>query len=229
MESSYFKNLRKAIEIFTSTLLFHLEAIKLKKEQEEPFEYTSGKKGPIYINNRVLISHPYYKKIISGFFATIIEFEISEKISCIIGGATAGMSFAEQLADLLNKPYFYIKKKEKKPHGLKQYIVGDLSLLKGNVILVEDLITDGGSKEHFLDEIEKYINIKCNHCLVVFDREQGGKEKLEKRGVSLHSLTTLKKTLQIGLDSNFIDESTYHYVSKYLKDPEKWASDKGYV
>ncbi len=59
------------------------------------------------------------------------------------------MSFAKHLADLLNKIYFYVRK-QIKGYGIKSRLVGDLNMLKGKAVLIEDLITDGRSKISFI-------------------------------------------------------------------------------
>ncbi len=216
---------KNSIKNYVSIMLIQIKALKIKGESEDPFTYTSGNKGPIYVDNRKIISYPIFKNVIASFFAHILEFEIKEDITCIIGGETAGMSFAEHLADLLNKIYFYVRK-QSKGYGIKSRLVGDLNMLKGKAVLIEDLITDGGSKISFIEGIRD--NIECNHTLVVFDREQGGAAKLKKMGVSLHSLTTLKDTLKIGKEYNFINSETYDYVQEYLQDPKSWSEKRDF-
>jgi orotate phosphoribosyltransferase len=221
-------DVKKEMSDFVAKSLLYLGAIKIRKEKETPFEYTSKNKGPIYIDNRIIVSYSIFKKIIAGFFGIIISQVLPYK-GYIFGGATAGMSFAEQVADLLYLPYLYIRKVER-THGITSAIAGDTSNLTRypEAVLVEDLITDGKSKLYFLRQI-KDVGLVCKHCLVVLDREQGGKEALEKVGVTLHSLTTLQDTLKIAKDTRFISENTYEYIQQYLTNPKQWAIDKGYL
>lgn len=227
------------IENYVAKLLLFLNAVKLQKDGEEPFLYTGGNRGPIYIDNRVLISHNSYRKIIAGFISNII-LDIKPidmdgfpwDISYIAGGATAGMPFAQDVADMLGLPYFYIREK-KKEHGISDFVVGDLFNVLGKdlisihpAVLVEDLITDGKSKEHFIEQLRKHC--WCADCVVIFDREQGGREKLKSLGVELYSLTTMSKLLDVAFNNRIINSDTYSSIKDYLKDPRKWNEDRGF-
>jgi len=226
MKEDYFINLQVAMQNYVSILLLKLGAVKINKD--EPFKYASGNVGPIYVDCRVLISHPIQKKIIAGFFANLLS-DIDYEIDLIAGGETAGMSFAEELADLVNKPYYYIRK-EQKEHGLQGRVVGDSNIYAHKImmgLLVEDLITDGKSKISFIDALRD-ASIQCEYCFVVIDRQQGGKESLSNINVKLYSLTTLIGTLSVGRETEVIDEETYQDVLHYLEDPEKWSVDRGY-
>lgn len=221
---------REPIQRFVSMLLLHLGVVKITKEDEEPFEYTSGNRGNIYIDNRILVSHIAYKKIIAGFMFNIIEMEIPEKVSCVFGGETAGMSFAEQLSDISGLNYFYVRKKAKE-HGDKRQkkrsrVVGDLKRLQGNGILIEDLITDGKSKISFLEAIRDHV--ECRRCIVVVDREQGGSELLKENECILYALTSLKHVIDTALKLRKIKEETYKSVREYLSNPKEWNVSRGY-
>ena len=84
--------IREPIRKLVSTILLELGAVKIAKDDEEPFEYTSKNRGNIYIDNRILVSHNPFKKMIAGFMHYIISKEIPEKISLVFGGETAGMN-----------------------------------------------------------------------------------------------------------------------------------------
>ena len=236
IEKSISNTLEEYMSHYVSIILLEIGAVEIAKKKDS-FEYTSGNHGPIYIDNRILISYKKYRKIISSALKYLIDFYLDEEPKIVFGGATAGMPFAQDLADMLNVPYFYIRKK-KKEHGSKQKtsIVGDLRILQEyelrnsypEVALVEDLVTDGGSKFYFIEEINKF-KLNCKYCFVVFDREQGAAQKLmEKFGVYLYSLTTLSKTLSIGAKHHYLSNEELLSVREYLKDPKQWNLDKGF-
>lgn len=215
------------MEEYTAMLLLLLDAVKIKKLGEEPFTYTSGNKGPIYIDCRVLISHPAQMNILSGFLKTLIDtYILEERIDFIAGGATAGMPFAQKVAELLGVPYFYIRKADKK-YGIKDRIVGDQSLLRGNGILIEDLMTNGASKIDFVNAL-RAVGVECNFCFVVFNREQGGDERLRANGVYNYDIVRLRRTLGIAVNKGIIDLPTFDMLQEYLNDPKKWAEVRGY-
>jgi len=207
---------------YTSTLLWHIGAVRFM--ESEPFKYASGNHGPIYIDVRRVISHPIHKKVIAGFLANIVTLELDRDIDTIIGGETAGMSFAEQLADLINKPYYYVRKKPK-GHGLSSSIVGDPLVIGNKAVLIEDLINDGRSKIMFGKEIRKYMT--CNDVVAIYDRQQGGRELLKKSNYNLYSVTEQDFTFDLGKRIKCITDDQYEDYLDYMKDAKQWNEDRG--
>ena len=85
-----------------------------------------------------------------------------------------------------------------------------------NVVLVDDLITDGYSKINFVDGIRK-AGSKVKDVLVVLDRQQGGTEALSKVDVKLQSLITLRELMEFLKEKNVITEDKLTEVLLYLK------------
>ena len=54
------------------------------------------------------------------------------------------------------------------------------------------------------------------------DREQGGKDTLSKEKAKLHSLITLKETLEYMKKAELVDEDNYNITMNYLNKPEQW-------
>ncbi|MGZ3808120.1 MAG: orotate phosphoribosyltransferase, partial [Bacteriovorax sp.] len=84
----------------------------VKLSPEEPFTYASGLKGPIYCDNRLILSHVDFRnQIISAFIelirSTHLDFDL-------IGGiATAGIPHAAMVADRIAAPMVYVRPKAK--------------------------------------------------------------------------------------------------------------------
>jgi len=198
------------ISKIVSETLWEVKAIKVSPE--EPFELASGKMSPIYIDCRIPISHPLPRNIITTCAHFLYEKEHLDA-DIIAGGETAGIPYAAWLADRLGKPYVYVRK-EAKGYGIKTQIVGDIK--PGSLVLLyEDLITDGGSKINFVTGIRQ-AGCNIRDCLVIFDRLQGGKERLAEHGVQLHSMTNLNFTLEVGLQRGYISKEDFDLVSDYL-------------
>lgn len=142
----------------------------------------SGEEANTYYDIRKLISKPEAMQLVTNSF---VEFAKNLNFLGIAGGESAGIPFAAFLAKELHKPMCYVRKKNKE-YGMDNLIEGGL-LPPGNVILVEDLITDGGSKIAFIENLREY-GFTVTDCFVVFDRKNGGKENLERIGVKLHSI-----------------------------------------
>ncbi|NQS90349.1 orotate phosphoribosyltransferase [Patescibacteria group bacterium] len=214
--------MRKEISKIVSTLLWETKAIKVSPQK--PFRLVSGNYSPVYIDCRVLISHPLARDMITSCAYWLYE---NEKLHAnyIAGGETAGIPYAAWLADRIKKPFIYVRK-EPKGHGLTAQIEGDVKEGK-SVLLYEDLITDGKSKINFIQAIRR-AKCKINDCLVIFDREQGGVESLRQEGVRLLALSKLEDTLKFGKNSGYLSDLGHQEIMSYLKDPQKWHMRKGY-
>lgn len=184
------------------------EAIKVNFKS--PYKLVSGKLSPIYINCRIMISDPEFMNLFNSFSDIILK-EIS--FETIAGGETAGIPFASYLANHLSLPLIYIRKR-KKEYGTHSLIEGFLEKGK-KVLLVEDLITDAGSKLHFVSEIRKQNGI-IKDILVLFDRLQGGKEKLLNYDVNLHSITDIDIVLNTGIKYGLLNQKNFNLLKKYL-------------
>lgn len=81
-------------------------------------------------------------------------------------------------------------RKEAKDHGRGKRIEGNFSA-GDEVIVVDDVITTGGSTIKAIDAIEAEGG-KVVAALVLVDREEGGKEAIESRGVPVYPLFNRK-------------------------------------
>ena len=120
--------------------LLEIKAVVLNSK--EPFTWASGLKSPIYCDNRKTLSYPKVRNFIKTAFVDIVADEFKE-CDVIAGVATAGIPHGALIADVINKPFIYVRDKAK-GHGLENMIEGKLE--RGQrVIVIEDLISTGGS------------------------------------------------------------------------------------
>lgn len=74
----------------------------------------------------------------------------------------------------------FVVRKETKAHGRLKRIEGNFA--RGHsVVIVDDVITTGGSTLQAIDAIEG-AGGRVAFVLVLVDREEGGRENIEKRG-----------------------------------------------
>lgn len=194
--------------------LWEIKSISINTK--EPFKLASGRTSPIYIDCRKLISYPEVMDKIASLASEIISKKIGKKeIDVIAGGATAGIPFAAWVSQKTKIPMVYVRR-DAKNYGKGAQVEGVLEQGK-KVLLVEDLITSGESKNSFILGI-KNAGCEVKHCLVVFDREQGGFESLAKQSVELHSMATLSSALDYGLEKGLITKEEFEAVKNYLKE-----------
>ena len=200
--------------VITAEILLDLKCINFSPKKQ--FKLTSGKKSPIYCDCRRLISFPKEMKTITNLAVKKIKsLNNLKKISNIAGGESAGIPFATLIASKLNLPMTYIRK-EKKKFGKNSQIEGVIKP-KENVILVEDLMTDGGSKLRFFQALE---DARCDTKALFLIFNYGIIEKnfkFKKKKISLISLTNWSAVLKVAKIKNIINEKDILIINDFLR------------
>ena len=209
----------------TARMLFEIEAVHFMTEK--PFIFTSGKASPVYIDCRKIISFPRVRSTLMDFGAAKLAQDIGfEQFDAVAGGETAGIPFAAFIAERLNLPMQYVRKKSK-GFGRDARIEGDIK--KGQrILLVEDLTTDGGSKLSFAEAI-RGAGAEVKHTFVIFyyDIFKDSMKKLNDNDLSLHYLATWWDVLNYAKKTNKFDKKTLFSVEDYLNNPIDWSNNNG--
>lgn len=179
------------------------------------FKLTSGKISPYYVDLRIVPSFPEAFQKICGFYVGFVKEEIGEKsFDRIVGIPITGIPFATIIAYNFKKPFLYIRKGVRL-HGRQRRIEGILA--PGNrVLLVDDLITTGLSLEKAAKALTAEGGI-VSDAVVLIDRQEGGKEKLEKRGIKLHALLNMSDITNTLYELGTIDEEQKKTILKQIK------------
>lgn len=188
--------------------LFEIGAVKFGE-----FTYKSGISGPIYIDLRILVSHP---EILRKVALLMNEKSKEIKFNKLLGIAYTGIPIVTAMSLLSNIPASYTRK-EIKGYGIPKLIEGKIKP-EDKILIIDDLVTTGGSKIETIEKIKKTgINCKIAGVLVFVDRGQGGKETLEKHGLKLYSVITLLDLIKEIYEQGLINEEKYKEVVNYLK------------
>ncbi len=209
----------------TARMLLEISAVHFRAY--EPYTFTSGLKSPVYIDCRKLISYPRIRRTLMDFaVASLYRDAGFEQFDAIAGGETAGIPFAAWIADRMDLPMQYVRKKPK-GFGRDARIEGDIQ--EGQrVLLVEDLTTDGGSKVNFANAIRE-AGASVAHTSVIFyyDIFKDAPQHLEEAGLKLHYLATWWDVLAESRASNHFDEKTHEQVERFLNNPVEWSTEHG--
>lgn len=186
---------------------------------DNPITFKSGILSPMYMDNRKFPSYPeQWKVVLDGFIQVIKDEKIGFKM--FAGIETAGIPHSAALGALTMKPSVFIRK-EAKDHGTKKMVEG--GVVKGQkVLLIEDLITTGGSSLHGVNELRN-AGAEVSDCLVIvgYDLEEA-KEAFEKASVKLHQLTSVKVILEVAEEMGKITPENKKVVSEWLENPREW-------
>lgn len=209
-----------------------IKAIKLSPDN--PFQWASGYKMPIYNDNRMFLEYPNMRDLIAiGFKEFIKNLGIRiERGFTIAGTSTSGISPATTLADKLYLPLIYVRDKPK-DHGLKNQIEGidaDKDLKFKKVILIEDLISTGGSSAKAVQSIRD-ANGECNYCLSIFNY---GLDKGIEAFASLdpeckvYSLLTYDLLLEVAKQTGYLTSDQFKLLEEWRADPFGWGEKHGF-
>ncbi|OIN86760.1 MAG: orotate phosphoribosyltransferase [Alphaproteobacteria bacterium CG1_02_46_17] len=196
----------------------------------EPFVFTSGRISPVYVDIRRLISFPTERSTLMDMGAALLKEKVGlDNIDFVAGGETAGIPYAAFLSDRLNKPMLYIRKKPK-GFGRMAQIEGCMDQDGANVILIEDLQTDGGSKKVFIDAL-RAAGAKIAHSFVVFHYGifPQSLENMKAAGVELYNLTDWWAVLDVARENKYFDDETLASVESFLNAPDKWAENNAHL
>lgn len=189
---------------------------------EEPFTFTSGRRSPVYIDCRRIISFPRVRAKLMDLSVEMIGREIGlESVDVIAGGETAGIPFAAWIAERMSLPMVYVRK-QAKGFGRMAQIEGHMSE-GARVLLVEDLATDGGSKLNFINAIRQGGG-QVSECLVLFHYGifPASVTSLAEVGVRLHGLATWWDVIAEAEARAYFPSDKAAIVRSYLSDPENW-------
>jgi len=211
-------------EITAGTLL-GIRAVLIRPE--EPFVLTSGRASPVYVDCRRIISFPRARdRLMELAIETLERAAGAEAFDVVAGGETAGIPFAAWIAERLDLPMIYVRKKPK-GFGRNAQIEGTFEE-GARVLLVEDLATDGGSKLNFIEAIRQ-AGGEIAHCFVIFHYGifPRGAAALSDVGVALHALATWWDVLQVAEDRGELAEQAAQEVRAFLEDPDGWSAAHG--
>jgi orotate phosphoribosyltransferase len=201
-------NQKKKIEM--AKTLHKIDALKFGV-----FKLTSGKASPYYIDLRVVPSFPDAFRQICDFYGEYITSQVGlNNFDRIAGVPLAGIPFASQIAYNLKKPFLYVRKGVRR-HGRQRRVEG--ILVSGDrVLVVDDLITTGLNLKKAAQAISAEGGV-VKEAVAFLDREEGGKEKLAKSGIKIHTILKISEVANTMYEIGAIDEESLKTILKQVK------------
>lgn len=201
--------------------LLEIGAVHLRPN--DPFTWTSGIRSPIYCDNRLTLSFPIVRRKIAIGLEELINTHYPT-VDVIAGTATAGIPHAAWVSDNLNLPMVYVRGKAKE-HGKGNQIEG---LIKAgqNVVIVEDLISTGGSVITTAEALEQEgANVLGVVAIFTYDLEKG-KKQLADAGLSYYTITDYLTLIEVAQEQQLINAEDIEKLKKWRNDPASlgWLS-----
>ena len=189
----------ESIEKIVAKQLLDIKAVKLNVEN--PFTWASGWKSPIYCDNRKVLSYPAARKVVYEAFVEIIKNRFKD-VDVIAGVATGAIAYGMMVAEVLGKPFVYVRPKPK-DHGTGAQVEGDLAH-GARVVVVEDLISTGGSSLAAVDALQKNGAIVLGMVAIFSYNFIKSIEAFEDANVELHTLSHYEALLEQAVAENYI-------------------------
>ncbi len=182
-------------------------------EPDERIVFASGLHSPIYCDNRLFLSHPAERNALVEAWCERIRAVAGADWDGVAGVATSGIPFAAWVAMKFDKPMVYVRP-DAKDHGRGRQVEGGLPP-GSRVILVEDLVTTGGSALAATDALRS-SGLSCNQCFAIFDYGFAvSAEHFRAGGVMLTSLTNLDALLATMRSTGFAPEADVERVRQW--------------
>jgi uridine monophosphate synthetase len=180
------------------------------------FRIKSGALSPYYIDLAGLLSAPRELCNIAEKAACEIRNIMAiDKIDKLASIELKGALILPSIACKVNFPCIVVRKEEK-AYGVAGRIAG-AEVVKGeNILFFDDVVSEGLSKLEGIKPLEE-LGAHVKNVIVVVDREQGGKENIEKLGYKVHALAKVSELVNCLFQSGSISKEQADVVMNYIK------------
>lgn len=180
------------------------------------FRIKSGAPSPYYIDLAHLLASPKdFCSLVDVAVTEIEKLTSKQKIAKLASIELKGALILPSIGCRLNMPCIIVRKKEK-TYGATGRIAG-ADVIKGeNVLFFDDVVSEGLSKLEGIKPLQR-LGAHVETIVVVVDREQGGKENLERLGFKVHALARISDLVASLLRSKRISKEHASQVLEYIK------------
>ena len=204
----------------TAEFLLTVKAVKLNNEH--PFTWASGRKSPIYCDNRVTLSYPEIRTFIRQRFSDIVR-ETWGDVDVIAGVATGGIAQGALVAQELGKPFVYVRS-ESKSHGLTNQIEGEIHEGQ-SVVVIEDLVSTGKSSLIAVRALRERGCVVKGMAAIFTYGLQVAADNFAAEDVELVTLTDYDTLIDVAKEKEYIRPDALESLAAWRVNPERWSEE----
>lgn len=198
--------------------LLGIKAIKL--QPNDPFTWASGWHSPIYTDNRKTLAYPEVRTFVKNALVKLVKENFGEA-TAVAGVATGAIAQGALVAEELQLPYCYVRPKPK-DHGMGNQIEGTIPE-GAKVVVVEDLISTGGSSLKAVDALRKagydVVGMVASYTYGFPVAEEAFKET----DLKLVTICNYDATTEIAAEIGYISKEDLEILKEWRKDPSQWT------
>ena len=180
------------------------------------FRIKSGALSPYYIDLACLLSSPKELYVVAEAAADAVkQIMASDGVDKLASIELKGALILPSIACKVGLPCIVVRK-EDKAYGVTGRTAGAEVARGDSVLFFDDVVSEGLSKLEGIKPLEEF-GACMKHLLVVVDREQGGREHLEKLGYRVHALAKVSELVTSLYQSKSISKEQADAVLDYIK------------
>lgn len=162
---------------------------------EGDFTLSSGAKSSYYINCKQVTLRAEGALALGRLLLQLLP-EDTQAIAGLTLGADPMVSAVSVVSAYENNPIpALIIRKQPKGHGTKAYIEGPSLASGAKVVVLEDVVTTGGSALTAVERLQD-AGYEVTQILALVDREQGGKELYQSKNIEFQALFSIQEVQQ---------------------------------
>ncbi|MFM8577417.1 MAG: orotate phosphoribosyltransferase [Planctomycetaceae bacterium] len=170
-----------------------IELVAQKALSRGTFRRASGREARYFLDSKQVVLDARGAMLVGS--AILERLESLGLLPDAVGGMSIGAdpvtSAVVTMAGVKGLPLSgFLIRKEPKGHGTQRYIEGPVRSGM-RVVIVEDVVTSGGSSLLAIDRAEEF-GLRVERVVTVVDRLAGGSEAFAARGVLLEPLLTIR-------------------------------------
>jgi uridine monophosphate synthetase len=191
-----------------------IELLELGCVQFGEFQLKSGKLSPVYLDLRRLIHRPKLMEKVASAYQKLLSALVFDHLAALPYAALP----ITTAVSLIGSWSMIYPRKEVKKYGTEAAVEG-LFQEGDRVVVVDDLITTGGSKLEAIQRLERK-KLQVKDIVVLIDRSPQAADQLAAKGYRLHSYLKLEQLLDFYQNKELIEEDRIQEVRQFLLNSE---------